>query len=110
MVDFSKYNKINEKTALTFDRACAKYLRFVLKASGIDDCEVVTYSDSLDAETKELFVEGADRRNAVFVSNYSLDDAEEILNFAVKDEDANAYVNDRGVLNDKRIIKTQAND
>lgn len=88
MLNISEYRKTEEKSYITITRDMCKYIRKALDAVRESDYRIVIYSEKLDSELKNKFCEGADRRNALFISNFVAEDAIRLLNAAIKDADA----------------------
>ena len=87
MIDFNSYNKLENETYLTIMRYRANKLRLALQQAGVTDCKVISYEDKLAPEIKAKFNEGSDRRNALFISHFSTEDAKEIVELAAYDKD-----------------------
>ena len=95
MIDFNSYNKLENETYLTIMRYRANKLLLAFQQAGLTDCKVISYEDKLAPEIKAKFKEGSDRRNALFISHFSLDDAEEIVNLAGCDEDVHKTMEEK---------------
>ena len=87
MLNISEYRKIEEKSYITITRDMCKYIQMAFDAVGETDYRIVKYSEKLDSELKNKFCKGADRRNALFISNFSVEDAKKIIRASMADAD-----------------------
>lgn len=110
MLNISEYRKIEEKSYITITRYMCKYIRNALDAVGETDYRIVNYSEQLDDDLKNMFCEGADRRNALFISNFVAEDATRLIKAAVADVDAIMEVKKKMDELERDYEKNYAND
>ena len=109
MLNLTDYKKTEYKSYITIENKWRRQLHTALRLGGANDFELIRYSHDLDKEIKSKFEFDSDvvgdrkRLYSLLILNYSKNDALEIIEKALKDEDAAYKMQNEDAANIKRF-------
>ena len=109
MLNLTDYKKTEYKSYITIENKWRRQIHTALRLGGVNDFKLIRYSHDLDEELKSKFEFDSDvvgdrkRLYSLLILNYSKNDALEIIEKALKDEDAAYKMQSEDAANMKRF-------